>query len=29
MQNYKLERGVKNRDDLEKRIKEAEVCIGL
>jgi NADH/NAD ratio-sensing transcriptional regulator Rex len=29
MQNYKLERKVKNRDDWEKSIKEAKVRIGL
>jgi hypothetical protein len=27
MQNWKLERQVKNRDDWERFIKEAKVCI--
>ena len=29
MQNYNLEREVKNRADWEKCIKEAKVCVGL
>jgi hypothetical protein len=29
MQNYKLEREVKNRADWEKSIKEAKVQLGL
>ena len=29
MQNYKLEREVKNKADWQKSFKEAKVCIGL